>query len=204
MNTHAQGHVCYSPPCVPVLTHTSETHGQWWTRDCTTTNPHLTSATHAPTALTTPQYSRQLTILCPRHTLRSPSSQRPLFPPGCVPVLAYPELSPACSDLLRRCPAVALAPAFLAWCSWSVPCHPARHGAASQRLRNQVRVAQWESSTLQQLPPLPASVSAAWVAKNKSPHQVLHGHGDPLWGNPLAHGSQTCQVLTDTEVPYTG
>lgn len=67
-----------------------------------------------------------------------------------------------------------------------------------------MRVAQWESSTLQQLPPLPASVSTAWVAEQgKSPHQVLHGHGDPLWGNPLAHGSRTCQVLMGTEVPHT-
>lgn len=158
-----------------------------------------------PTALTTPQfYSHQFMVLRPRRALGSPSSQRPLLPPGCVPVLAYTGLSPACSDSLRRCPAVALAPAFLAWCSSSVPCHPARHGAASQRLRNEVRVAQWDPAPSKSFPPLPTSACAAWVAEqNESPHQVLHGHGDALWGNTLAHGSHTCQVLRGPEVPYT-
>lgn len=105
----------------------------------------------------------------------------------------------------RHCPAVALASALLAQCSQRSPCHPVRHGTASQRLRNQVLVAEWEHRALHQTPPsLPQFHQRGWQSK-MGPHTgCCMGAGMPMRGSPLAHVSRTHQVLMGTQMPHIG
>lgn len=194
VNTHMHKHACVlhtsMSPCSH--THIRDIRTQRWTWDCTTAAPHLTSATHPPTALSTPRAPGS-SQSCVPGTRWGPQAARglSLLQAGSLPwhilachhpAVTLPQALPGGGFGTRSAGTVQLewpVPSRQAWGSFPKVKEPSEGGAVGAPCPPPAS-------------PFLASVSPAWAAEQDgSPRRALHGHRDTPCGAVLWHRDHT-------------